>query len=119
KSPHIAAEPRPSCSTISVGASPGLGPAMRYSIRDGGRSMKPWSASFAIASVYHDGSDAKILVLHVGRCGKRRRIARPHHLTALDDVVPVGDAGQRRDVLVDHQDRLAGGLEPRQARPDL
>ena len=31
----------------------------------------------------------------------------------------VGDRDQRLDILVDHQDRLAGLLQPRQALPDF
>ena len=47
-------------------------------------------------------------MLHVGRGGELGRGAAPHHAAALDEVVAVGDAGQRLDVLVDDQDRLAG-----------
>jgi hypothetical protein len=35
------------------------------------------------------------------------RRAAPHRAAALDDVVPVGNAGEIPDVLVDHQNRLA------------
>ena len=48
-----------------------------------------------------------------------RRGAAPHGAPALDDVVPVGDAGEVLDVLVDHQHRLALRFEHRQAVPDF
>src|SRR6188768_4130164 len=113
KSPHMPAEPSPSCSRISVGASCGRGPAMRYSSRKSPSSRNPWSESVAIAAYIaaRGGnviapSDAEILVLHLGRRRQLSRSARPHHPAPLDQIMPVGDAGQRLDVLVDHQDRL-------------
>ena len=51
--------------------------------------------------------------------GQRRGAAGPHHAALLDDVVAVGQAEQRADVLVDHQDRQALALQPGEARPDL
>ncbi len=58
-----------------------------------------------------------VLQRHVGL--ERRRIAGPHHLALLDDVVAVGDAGQGLDVLVDDEDRLALGFELFERVPDL
>src|SRR5437762_3995755 len=95
---------------------------MRYSSRSGGRSRKPWSESVAIARLYRPAEiklNAQILMLNLRRRRQLRRGAGPHHPAPLDQIMPVGDAGERRDVLVDHEDRLAGGLEPRQALPDL
>jgi hypothetical protein len=57
--------------------------------------------------------------LDVGRRPQRGGTAGPHDPALLDDVVPVGDAGQRLDVLVDDEDGLPGGLERFQAPPDL
>src|SRR5580700_3690382 len=45
--------------------------------------------------------------------------AGPDHPAFFDDDMAVGKAGQRVDVLVDHQDGLVLGLEPPQAIPDL
>ena len=53
------------------------------------------------------GLNAQIAVLNIRRVGQFVRAAGPHHAAALDDVVAVGDAGERVDVLVDDQDRLA------------
>src|SRR2546425_10004183 len=64
-------------------------------------------------------SNAQMAFLDRARGFQLRRAAGPHHPSALDDVVPVGDAGEGLDVLVDQQDRLAGGLEPGQAAPYL
>jgi hypothetical protein len=48
-----------------------------------------------------------------------RRRAAPHRAAAFDDVVPVGDAGEVLDVLVDHQYRLSARFKHRQAAPDF
>src|SRR5712671_326114 len=64
-------------------------------------------------------SHPEIAVLDVRRGSELGGAAAPHHLAALDHVMAVGDADQRLDVLVDDQDRLAGGLERREALPDL
>ncbi len=50
---------------------------------------------------------------------KGSRCPRPHHLSLLDDGMAVGELRQRADMLVDDEDRLALGLEPREAFPDL
>src|SRR5262249_60164874 len=58
-------------------------------------------------------SDAQVAVLYRRRGCELRRAAGPHHLAALDEIMAVGDAGQRPHVFFDHQERLAGGLELR------
>ena len=63
--------------------------------------------------------NAQVALLDVARRRELRRGAGPHHLSLLDDVVPVRDAGERRDVLVDQQDGEAGGLQAGQAAPDF
>src|SRR6266581_2906680 len=62
---------------------------------------------------------AQIAVLQFGGGSECRRRAGPDYPPALDEVVAVGDADQRLDVLVDQEDRLSGGLEPYQTRPDF
>src|SRR5712691_8373992 len=64
-------------------------------------------------------SDSKIPVLDVFVRGQLGRRTSPHDAALFEDVVGVGDAGQRADVLVDDQDGLAGGLHPLEATPDL
>ena len=51
-------------------------------------------------------------------CQCRRR-ARPHHLSLLDDRVPVGELHQRAEMLVDEENGLALRLQAREALPDL
>jgi len=50
--------------------------------------------------------------------GERRAGAAPHDPALLDHHVPVGQRHQRRQVLVDDEDRLALGLERAHAGPD-
>src|SRR5690348_5619779 len=64
-------------------------------------------------------SDPEIAVLDIGRGRQFLRAARPNNAAALDDVVPVGDPGQRIDVLVDDQDRLPGCAQELETAPDL
>ncbi len=64
-------------------------------------------------------SDADI-AMHQLRIGREIGAgARPDRAAFLDDVVPVGDALQHVDVLVDQQDRLALRLQRLDAAPDL
>src|SRR5262245_44506674 len=65
------------------------------------------------------GSDLQIALPHRRIGGERGRAAGPHRVALLDHHVAVGDAGERLEVLVDEQDRLALGLEPAETRPDL
>src|SRR5262245_1753822 len=62
---------------------------------------------------------AEIAMLDVRNRRERRGGAVPDHPTALDQIVAIGDANQRVDILVDHQDRQALRLEPRKTLPDL
>src|SRR5215510_13046036 len=62
---------------------------------------------------------AEIAMLHVRNRRERRRGAVPDHPATLDQVMAIGDANQRVDILVDHQDRQALRLEPGEALPDL
>ena len=55
-------------------------------------------------------------MLHVGRCGEVLRVTPPHHAAALDQKMAVGDANERADILVDHQNREAQFLETGEAR---
>src|SRR5712691_10633867 len=64
-------------------------------------------------------SDSKIPVLDVFVRGQLRRRAPPDDPAFFEDVVGVGDAGQRADVLVDDQDGLAGGFHALETAPDL
>src|SRR5262247_4514108 len=64
-------------------------------------------------------SYAEVSVLDVRAEPKSGRCAAPDDLPLLEDVVQVGDPRQGRHVLVDDQDRLAPGLEPLHAAPDL
>jgi hypothetical protein len=52
-------------------------------------------------------SDSKIPMLQLRLGDQLFRRTAPHRPPALDDVVPVGDARQVLDFLVDHQHRLA------------
>jgi hypothetical protein len=62
-------------------------------------------------------SNAEIAVLHVG-CGREvGRAAGPHHAAALDNNVPVGDARERGDILVDDKNGLAGGARRLRSMP--
>src|SRR5215472_5317423 len=51
-------------------------------------------------------SHAQVPVLHRRRGRKLAGAAAPYDFAALDQIMTIGDADQRRDVLVDHQDRL-------------
>src|SRR6266446_10158091 len=64
-------------------------------------------------------SDSKIPVLDVFVRGQLRRRAAPDDAASLEDVMGVGDAGERADVLVDEQDGLARGFHALEAAPDL
>jgi hypothetical protein len=60
---------------------------------------------------YFNGSHTEITMLHIGCGGEIGRGAGPDHAAALDNNVPVGNAGERGDVLVDDQNGLAGGAQ--------
>src|SRR5690606_19706420 len=47
------------------------------------------------------------------------RVAGPDDLAALQDDMAVGQRQQALDVLVDHENGLAGGAQRGQARPDF
>src|SRR5215470_9028857 len=64
-------------------------------------------------------SYAEVSVLNVRAGPEFGRRAAPDGPALLEDVVPVRDPRERRHVLVDDQDRLAGRLEPFDAAPDL
>src|ERR1700733_8617072 len=64
-------------------------------------------------------SDAEIAVLYVGRSRQDLRIPRPDHAAAFDDVMAIGNAGERVHVLVDDQDRLPAFAQEFQATPNL
>src|SRR5207302_11520213 len=64
-------------------------------------------------------SHAHIPVLHVGGARQFRRGAAPDDPAPLDEIMPVGDAGEHVDVLVDQQDGKPGALELPEASPDL
>src|SRR5262245_7157520 len=64
-------------------------------------------------------SDPQIAVLHLGGRGQLGGGAAPHHTATLDQVVMVGEPGERSHVLVDYQDRLAPGPELAEAAPDF
>ena len=57
--------------------------------------------------------------LHVLGPAQFRGVSLPHHPAPLDDVVTVGDPGQRVDVLVDEEDGQTVRLEVLEAAPDL
>src|SRR5438132_2870281 len=58
-------------------------------------------------------------MLNVLARAKLGRRAGPHDASLLENVVDVGDAGQRAHVLVDDQNRLAGALQALETAPDL
>src|ERR1700728_3316576 len=97
------------------------GTSGRCSTRAALPSVSPWrTIKIVIAGLRYRGlSDAKITMLHIDGVRQFRRASRPHHAAALDNDMAVGDSGQRVDVLVDDQDRLAGGAQALQATPDL
>src|SRR5215467_869349 len=64
-------------------------------------------------------SHAEEAVLHVAVPREVGRRARPDHAAFLDHVMPVGDARERPEVLVDDQDREARGLEAFDRAVDL
>src|SRR5437764_11040220 len=79
----------------------------------------PHSAVTATVRARITASHAQVPVLHRRRGRKLAGTAAPYDFAALDQIITIGDADERRDVLVDHQDRLAGVLEPREALPDF
>src|SRR3954467_14908591 len=64
-------------------------------------------------------SNVQIAVFDGRVAAQRGARAGPDDATLLDDHVPVGEARQGVDVLVDDDDRLALALEALQAGPDL
>src|SRR5260370_18829973 len=64
-------------------------------------------------------SRAEVTVLDVLARAELGRAAAPDDLPLLDDVVRVGDARQRDQVLADEEDRLAARRQPLDAAPDL
>ena len=58
-------------------------------------------------------------MLNIRGSGELARRSGPDHAAALDQVMAVGDARQRRDILIDNEDGLAFGLESREAAPDF
>ena len=64
-------------------------------------------------------SNVQIAVLDGRVAAQLGARAGPDDAALLDDHVPVGEARQGVDVLVDDEDRLALALEPLQAGPDL
>src|SRR4030088_306653 len=64
-------------------------------------------------------SNPEIPMLQVGLCDQLRRRAAPHRAAALNDVMPVGNACEILNVLVDHQNRLAARLQYCQAVRDF
>src|SRR5215208_687589 len=86
-------------------------------LRAAGRSLvsKPESAARNGRIV----SNAQIPVLQFGRRGEFGGAAGPDGAAAFENVMAVGEAQQRRDVLVDQEDRLSGRFERRQYPPDL
>src|SRR5262245_22257255 len=62
------------------------------------------------------GLHSQVPVLHIAVPGEIRRGAAPDHAPFLDDVVPVGDARQRPQVLVDDEDRQSRRLERSEER---
>src|SRR5262249_18683678 len=79
----------------------------------------PHSAVKPIVRAPKTPSHAQVPVLYRRRGRKLAGTATPYDFAALDQIMTIGDADQRRDVLVDHQDRLAGILEAREAVPDF
>src|SRR5579872_143396 len=77
----------------------------------------PYFSRLCGPSGYSD-SNAEVAMLDVAGTRQRFGVPGPHHASALDDGVAVGDAGESVDVLVDHQDRLSGGAKLLQAAPD-
>jgi hypothetical protein len=53
----------------------------------------------------------------VGRQFRRR--ARPHHLSLLDNRVPIGELNERAEMLIDDENGLALRLEAGEALPNL
>src|SRR5215467_4944319 len=64
-------------------------------------------------------SHAEVAMLHFAVAAQIRRSAGPHDAAFLDDVVPVGDAHERPEVLVDDEDRQARSLEALDGTVDL
>src|ERR1043166_2501476 len=64
-------------------------------------------------------SHAHIAVLHVGSMREFRRRSAPDDPAALDEIMPVGDASERVDVLVDYQEGQTRAFEPLKAAPDF
>src|SRR5262244_426789 len=64
-------------------------------------------------------SHAEEAVLHVAVPREIGRRARPDHAPFLDHVMPVGDARERSEVLVDDQDPEPRGLQALDRAVDL
>src|SRR5215471_7908409 len=64
-----------------------------------------------LASKPQGKSHAEETVLHVAVSRELGRRSGPDHAPFLDQVMPVGDARERPDVLVDDEDREARGFE--------
>src|SRR5258708_31731009 len=84
-----------------------------------GRNPSPGSHLSMRSDLSHKGrggtehaaiSNPEIAMLQIGLGDQRFRRSAPHRVAALDDVMPVGDAREILDVLVDHQHRLASRL---------
>src|SRR5258708_16995242 len=76
------------------------------------RSCATWRARIKASDPEIAAPDAVILA-------QRNRIPLPDDAALLDDVMAVGDAGERREVLVDDEDGEAKRLEAREAGPNL
>src|SRR6266850_8340631 len=63
--------------------------------------------------------NSQIAVLKVRCASERLRGAAPDNATAFDQVMAIGDADERIDILVDNEDRLSRLLQMQQALPDL
>src|SRR5581483_10007585 len=72
-----------------------------------------------ITIVHKPASNSKITMLQVGFPDELLRRSTPYRAAALDNVMPVTDAGEISDVLVDHEDRLPARLQHGQAVPDF
>src|SRR5260370_40526812 len=79
----------------------------------------PGMTTFGVLASDSKASPREIAPPDAFIAAQRRRIALPDDAALLDDVMAVGDAGQRREVLVDDQDGEAERLEAREAAPDL
>src|SRR4029077_2537427 len=64
-------------------------------------------------------SDSQISMLNSGCLRQFLRIADPDHTPALDNVMTIGNSGERLHILVDDEDRLAAGAQALQRPPDF